>query len=67
MSPRERIIEGVRELLEQQYLESVNDQSKHEYAGQSENEKRVTLKAFLQKLSAGSEAELWVKVLQDNL
>jgi len=65
MTPRDRIIKAVRELLEHQYLESVGDQCKHEYAGLSETEKREALKAFLQKRTAGSEAKPWVKVLED--
>jgi hypothetical protein len=67
MSPRERIIEGVRELLEQQYLESVSDQSKDDYAGLNDSEQRLVLKAFLQKLTGGSDADQWAKVLHDIL
>jgi hypothetical protein len=67
VSPRERIIEGVRELLEQQYLESVDDRSKDEYRGLNGSEQRVILKAFLQKLTGGSDADLWAKVLHDIL
>jgi hypothetical protein len=66
MSPRDRIISGVRQLLEQQYLESVGDHAKDEYAGLSDDEKRTTLKAFFQKQTDGSH-EQWVKVLQDLL
>jgi hypothetical protein len=65
MSRRDRIVWDVRQLIEQQYLESIGDRSKHEFAELSETEKREILKAFLQKLTAGSEAEPWVKVLQD--
>jgi hypothetical protein len=61
MSPRDRIIEGVRKLLEQQYLESIGDQSKHEYARLSDSDKKVALKDFLQKLTDGSEADEWAK------
>jgi hypothetical protein len=61
MSPRDRIIEGVRKLLEQQYLESIGDQSKHEYARLSDSDKKVPLKDFLQRLTDGSEADEWAK------
>jgi hypothetical protein len=64
MSPRDRIIIGVRRLLEQQYLESMSDHAKDEYAGLSADEKRTTLKAFLQKQTSGSD-EKWVKALQE--
>jgi hypothetical protein len=67
MTPRDRVIEGVRKLLEEQYLESVDDRSKDEYARFSETEKRSVLKAFLQKLTAGSKAEQWAKALGDVL
>jgi hypothetical protein len=67
MSPRERIIEGVRELLEQQYLESASDASKDEYRGLNDGEKRVVLKAFLKKLAGGSDPDLWAKVFHDIL
>ena len=67
MTPRDRIIEGVRQLLEEQYLESVDDRSKEEYARISETEKRGVLKAFLQKLTAGSTADQWMKALEDAL
>jgi hypothetical protein len=67
MTPRDRIIEGIRQLLEQQYLESVNDRSKDEYARLSETEKRGILKPFLQRLTAGSKAEQWAKALGDVL
>jgi hypothetical protein len=67
MSPRDRIIEGVRKLLEEQYLESVGERDKDEYGGLNGSEQRIVLKAFLQKLTGGSDADLWAKVLQDNL
>jgi hypothetical protein len=67
MSPRVRVIEGVRELLEQQYLESVGDRSKDEYSGLNDGEQRLVLRAFLQKLTAGSESNQWARVLQDIL
>jgi hypothetical protein len=67
MSPRDRIIEGVRKLLEEQYLESVGERDKDEYGGLNGSEQRVILKAFLQNLTGGSEADLWAKVLQDIL
>jgi hypothetical protein len=66
MSPRDRIISGMRQLLEQQYLDSKSEQSRDEYAGLSDDEKRTALKAFLQKQTSGPE-EQWVKVLQDLL
>jgi hypothetical protein len=67
MSPRDRIIEGLRKLLEEQYLESVGERDKDEYARLSETEKRGFLKAFLQRLTAGSKAEQWAKALGDVL
>ncbi len=67
MSPRDRIIEGVRKLLEEQYLESVGERDKDEYGGLNGSEQRVILKAFLQKLTGGSDADLWAKVLHDIL
>jgi hypothetical protein len=54
-------------LLEQGYLESVDDRSKDECRGSSGSEQRVILKAFLQKLTGGSDADLWAKVLHDIL
>jgi hypothetical protein len=39
MSPRDRIVRGVRQLLEQQYFESMSDHAKDEYAGLSDDEK----------------------------
>jgi hypothetical protein len=57
---------AIRQLLEQQYLESIGDQSKHEYAGLSEIEKRKVLKAFVQQ-AAGFKTGQWVKVLEDIL
>jgi hypothetical protein len=35
---RERVIEGVRELLEQLYLESVGDRSRDEYNGLNDSD-----------------------------
>jgi hypothetical protein len=67
MSPRDRIVEGVRKLLEEQYLETVGERDKDEYGGLNGSEQRVILKAFLQKLTGGSDADLWAKVLQDIL
>jgi hypothetical protein len=67
MSPRERIIEGMRKLLEEQYLESVGEPDKDEYGRLNGSEQRVILKAFLQKLTGGSDADLWAKVLHDIL
>ena len=67
MTPRDQIIKAVRELLEHQYLESVGDRCKHEYAGLSETEKRETLKAFLQKRTAGLKGGQWARVLEDIL
>jgi hypothetical protein len=67
MSPRDQLVEGVRRLLEQQYLESVGDQAKYNNAGLSETEKREILKAFLQKRTAGSTTGQWAKVLEDIL
>jgi hypothetical protein len=52
--PRDRVIKRVRKLIEQTYLESVGDQSKHEYARLSEIEKRVVPGPLLQKRIAGS-------------
>jgi hypothetical protein len=67
MSPRDQIVEGVRKLLEEQYLESASDASKDEYGGLNGSEQRVILKAFLQKLTGGSDADLWAKVFHDIL
>jgi hypothetical protein len=66
MSPRDRIVIGVRQLIEQQYLESTSDHAKDDYTGLSDDEKRTTLKAFLRE-QAGASEEQWVKVLQDLL
>jgi hypothetical protein len=67
MSPRDRIVEGVRKLLEEQYLESVGERDKEEYGRLNDSEQRAILKAFLQKLTGGSNADQWAKVLQDIL
>jgi hypothetical protein len=67
MSPRDRIVEGVRELLEKQYLESVGDQCGAEYARLSDSQQRAVLKAFLGRLTAGAEPEQWAMRLQDIL
>jgi hypothetical protein len=67
MSPRDQIMEGVRKLLEQQYLESVDDRAKDEYGSLNSSEQRVVLKAFLQKLAGGLEADQWARVLHDIL
>jgi hypothetical protein len=67
MSPRDRIIEGVRKLLEEQYLESVGERDRDEYGRLNGSEQRVILKAFLQKLTGGSDADLWAKVIQNIL
>ena len=67
MSPRDRIVEGVRKLLEEQYLETVGERDKDEYGGLNGSEQRVILKAFLQKLTVGSQTDHWAKVLQDIL
>ena len=62
MAPRDRIVAGVRELLEQQYLESVGGQAKEEYAALDHGEQTVVLKTFLQKLLARWESNQWAKV-----
>jgi hypothetical protein len=67
MSSRERIIEGVRKLLEEQYLESVGERDQDKYDGLNGSEQSVILKAFLQKLTGGSDADPWAKMLQDIL
>ena len=54
---------SVRELLEQQYLESVGGQAKEEYAALDHGEQTVVLKTFLQKLLARWESDQWAKVL----
>jgi hypothetical protein len=64
VSPRDRIIIGVLQLIEQQYLKSTNDRTKEEYAGLSGHEKRKTLKSFLQKQTFASRRQ-WAKTLQD--
>jgi hypothetical protein len=63
MTPRDRIISGMRQLLEQQYLDSMSEQSRGEYAGLSDDEKRTTLRAFLQKQNDESDTEQWMKLL----
>jgi hypothetical protein len=67
MSPRDRIVEGVRKLLEEQYLESVGERHKDEYDRLNGSEQRVIHKAFLQTLTVGSQTDQWAKVLQDIL
>ena len=67
MSPRDRIVEGVRKLLEEQYLESVGERDQDEYDRLNGSEQSVILKAFLQKLTGGSDADPWAKMLQDIL
>ena len=67
MSQRDGIVMVVRQLLEQQYLKSIDDQSKHEFTGLSESEKRAVLKAFLEKRTAGLRTARWVRVLEDIL
>jgi hypothetical protein len=64
MSPRDRIIEGVRKLLEKQYLESVGEREKDEFTGLSESEKRAAVKAFLEKRTARLRTAQWVRVLE---
>jgi hypothetical protein len=67
MSSRDRIVEGVRKLLEEQYFESVGERDTDEYGRLNDSEQRVILKAFLQKLTVGSQADQWAKMLQDML
>jgi hypothetical protein len=67
MSSRDRITRDMRQLIEQQYLASIGDQAKHEYAELSETEKRKDLKDFLQKRTARSKSDQWVRVLEDIL
>ena len=67
MSPRDLIIKGVRELLEQQYLESVAQELKDDYAAFSEDEKRKVLKEFFHKLTAESGGDPWTERINDIL
>jgi hypothetical protein len=43
----------------------MSDHAKDEYSGLSDDEKRTTLKAFLQKQTSGSD-EQWVKALRSS-
>jgi hypothetical protein len=54
MLPRELIVRDVRRLVERQFLESVNDRAKIEYAGSSESQKRAILKIFMRDKVGGS-------------
>jgi hypothetical protein len=67
MSSLDPIINGVRDLLEREYLESVGDEPKDAYAGLSATEKRKTLKTFLQKLTVDPEVRHWAKRLEEIL
>ena len=67
MSRRDGIVRVVRQLLEQQYLESIGVQARHEFADLSESEKRAVLKAFLEQQTAGLRTAQWVRVLEDIL
>jgi hypothetical protein len=67
MSPQDRIAKGARELLEQQYLESVDDQSKNGYARLSDTEKRATLRAFLEKRNSESDTQQLIILLLASL
>jgi hypothetical protein len=67
MSPRDLIIKGVRELLEQQYLESVAQEIKDDYAALNKDEKRKVLKEFLHKLTAESGGDSWAERIDDIL
>ena len=74
MSSRDRIVEGVRELLEQQYLQSTSDASKDKYNRLIASEKTVVLKRFLQEIAMGSpdlaaefEVNVWAQRLCDIL
>ena len=57
----------MHKLLEEQYLESVGERDKDKYGGLNGSELRVILKAFLQKLTGGSGADPWAKMLRDIL
>ena len=54
-------------MLEEQYLESVGERDQDEYDRLNGSEQRAVLKAFLQKLTGGSQADQWAKVLRDIL
>ena len=68
MSPRDRIVSGLRRVLEELYLGSASDRAKQRYAESSEAERGMILGAFLQKQLDGSQAaKQWVQLLRDRL
>jgi hypothetical protein len=68
VSARDRIVAGVRRLLEEQYRESASYQAKRRYAESSECEKGIILGAFLQKQIEGPRAaKRWIELLRDRL
>ena len=48
------IVNGVGQLVEQQYLASASKQDKHKYAGMPDSAKRLIVKAFLRDQTGGS-------------
>ena len=67
MLSRDQIIDDVRQVLEQHYLQSANDDSKNKYAQLSEIEKRTALKTFLQDLTVASDGDEWAVRLGETL
>jgi hypothetical protein len=67
MLSRDQIIDDVRQVLEQHYLQSANDDSKNKYAQLSEIEKRTALKTFLQDLTVASDGDEWAIRLGETL
>jgi hypothetical protein len=65
MLQRNLIREGVFELLEQPYLESVGPQAKQEWAELSDAERKEVLKNFLREIA--DDADQWAKRLHDIL
>jgi hypothetical protein len=49
-----QIVNGVRQLVERQYLASASKQEKHEYAGLPGGARRLIVKAFLREQTGGS-------------
>jgi hypothetical protein len=68
MSPRDRVVSGLRRVLEELYLGSASDRAKQRYTESSEAERRMILGAFLRKQLDGSQAaKQWVRLLRDRL
>jgi hypothetical protein len=68
MSSIDRIISGVRQLIEEQYLESANAVARDEYAAMRTEDKTATLKAFLLEQAKVSKESLeWAATFIDRL